>query len=364
MKKILWTVYIFLASVFTGIAQEGQYQIEGQLPASINEELILVAETEQGVAELSRVAVVNGSFKLMGSVPGVTVVHLMPAQKNAVFTTLMLENAPYTISLGTDGWVVDGGGEAQKVWGEFYALKKFLLQNQRQLEARAKTATNAMQVQALQKEFQKVVSEAEARDAQLFEKHTGSMVVAYVLASGMQGMDEVALSARYDVMGEDAKGSMYGKRIASRLAQLQTVAVGAVAPDFKAPLSEGGVLTLHETKGKVKVIDFWASWCQPCRKENVNLLSIYKHYRPKGLEIISVSLDNDKQAWLKAIGQDGCYWKCVSDLKGKASEIAAAYNVTAIPYTLILDEENRIIAKNLRGKALENKIAEMLKKKK
>jgi thiol-disulfide isomerase/thioredoxin len=148
------------------------------------------------------------------------------------------------------------------------------------------------------------------------------------------------------------------------LVKLEKVTVGAVAPNFSAPLADGGVLSLHETKAKVKVVDFWASWCLPCRQENVNLIKIYKRYRPKGLEIISVSIDDNKQAWLSAIGQDGCDWKNVSDLKGGQSEIAADYCVKGIPCTFILDGENRIVAKNLRGKDLEKKIDEMLKKKK
>ena len=112
---------------------------------------------------------------------------------------------------------------------------------------------------------------------------------------------------------------------------------------------------------KPVLIDFWASWCGPCRGENPNVVALYKEYQPKGLEIFGVSLDNNKEAWVKAIADDGLIWKHGSDLKGWQSEPAKLYSITGIPATLLLDENNKIIAKNLRGEALKQKVAELLK---
>ena len=184
-----------------------------------------------------------------------------------------------------------------------------------------------------------------------------------MVASKMEGVDEAKLTERYEVLGEEAQATFYGKRIVDELNKMQKIAVGAVAPDFSAPLADGGVLALHETRAKVKIVNFWASWSKPCRDENVNLLRLYKRYRPKGLEIISVSLDDNKSVWLTAIGEDGSDWKNVSDMRGPNSVIVVNYRVKTLPCTFILDDENRIVAKNLRGKELEKKIDEMLKKK-
>ena len=118
---------------------------------------------------------------------------------------------------------------------------------------------------------------------------------------------------------------------------------------------------MYDIKGKVKLIDFWASWCGPCRGENPHVVEIYKEYHPKGLEIFGVSLDNNKEAWVKAIADDGLVWKHGSDLKGWQSAPAKLYSVTGIPHTILLDENNKIIAKNLRGDELKQKIAELLK---
>lgn len=363
MKRILFTVCMLLGCVLFTMAQEDSYKIEGKLGNMVNGKLLLVANTDKGMLDIGEATVTNGEFEFTGRMPEVTLVYLMPMKKNALLAALMLENAHYTITMGTNELVVGGGGEAQKIWKEFNDLDKSLAQKRQQIQAQVQM--NPSQEAGLQREFKKIVDKADAEELALLKKYNNSFVAAYVVASKMaQILDDAKLKERYEALGEEAKATIYGKQVAGELVKLEKVTVGAVAPNFSAPLADGGVLSLHETKAKVKVVDFWASWCLPCRQENVNLIKIYKRYRPKGLEIISVSIDDNKQAWLSAIGQDGCDWKNVSDLKGGQSEIAADYCVKGIPCTFILDGENRIVAKNLRGKDLEKKIDEMLKKKK
>ncbi len=138
--------------------------------------------------------------------------------------------------------------------------------------------------------------------------------------------------------------------------------VGGVAPNFSAPDPNGDMLSLNDALGKYTIIDFWASWCRPCRMENPNVVKVYNKYHDKGLNIISVSLDKSgqKARWLKAIEDDKMDWYHVSNLKFWQDPIARQYNVRSIPATFLLDDQGRIIDKNLRGKALENKIASLL----
>src|SRR5690606_22350055 len=137
------------------------------------------------------------------------------------------------------------------------------------------------------------------------------------------------------------------------------VAIGQKAPDFTANTPEGKAESLHKNLGKVTVVDFWASWCGPCRKENPNVVALYNKYKDQGLKIIGVSLDKEKDAWVKAIADDKLNWLQVSNLKFWDDAIAKDYAVESIPATFILDANGIIVAKDLRGAELEAKVAEL-----
>lgn len=139
------------------------------------------------------------------------------------------------------------------------------------------------------------------------------------------------------------------------------VNIGAIAPELEFPNPDGKMLKLSDLRGKVVLIDFWASWCGPCRKENPNVTNIYRKYHDKGFEIFSVSLDSDAASWKRAIETDKLVWpNHVSDLKKWQSQAAAIYNVRSIPSTFLLDKEGRIVQKNLRGADLENAVKQLL----
>lgn len=136
--------------------------------------------------------------------------------------------------------------------------------------------------------------------------------------------------------------------------------IGQPALDFKLTTPEGKEVSLSDYKGKVVMVDFWASWCKPCRKENPNVVRIYNRFKDKGFEILGVSLDNNKDSWVEAIQKDKLTWTHVSDLAGWGSLAAKQYGVTGIPYTLIIGRDGKIIEKNLRGEQLEKKLEKIL----
>lgn len=149
------------------------------------------------------------------------------------------------------------------------------------------------------------------------------------------------------------------KKFYKKVKSEEATAVGVQAPEIKLPTPEGDSLALSELQGKVVLVDFWASWCSPCRKENPQMVKIYKKYKSDGFEILGVSLDKKRKNWLKAIKADNLTWKHISDLKGWKSVAADTYNISTIPYTVLVDEKGKIIAKGLRGEDLKKKLKEI-----
>ena len=136
--------------------------------------------------------------------------------------------------------------------------------------------------------------------------------------------------------------------------EMQFLSPGKIAPDFSQAKQDGKPLKLSDLKGKVVLIDFWASWCGPCRRENPNVVKLYEKYQKNGFTVLSVSLDQNKDQWLAAVKKDNLTWpNHVSDLKGWSNEAAKQYKVTGIPFTVLVDKEGKIINKNLRGPELE-----------
>jgi peroxiredoxin len=152
------------------------------------------------------------------------------------------------------------------------------------------------------------------------------------------------------------------QRLKIQLKQSKSFVVGSEAPDFTQKTPEGEDLSLSDLRGKVVLIDFWASWCGPCRKENPHVVKLYEKYKDQGFEILGVSLDKDMKRWTKAIEKDGLEWKHVSDLKGWKNEVAQTYSVRSIPHTVLIDKDGKIIARNLRSKALDKQLKKIFSK--
>lgn len=165
----------------------------------------------------------------------------------------------------------------------------------------------------------------------------------------------------YNLLAPQVKSSSLGNYIPQLIAESKINPIGSLVSDFTQADTAGIPINISAYRGKYVLIDFWASWCRPCRQENPNLVAAFDKFKSKNFTVLGVSLDQNKKAWLDAIKMDGLTWGHVSDLKGWGNEAAAMFKVKSIPQNLLLDPEGRIIAKNLRGAILEARLNALLK---
>lgn len=195
------------------------------------------------------------------------------------------------------------------------------------------------------------------REIEFVKSHPKSIVSANILAVYATTWGKEQTQELYEGFSPEIKNTAYGKEVLRYLELSRDLDIGDQYVDLEIPDPDDHRLKLSDHTGKVTLIEFWASWCGPCRKENPNLVKTYQEYHPKGFEIYAISLDKKKENWLQAIDQDGLTWTHVSDLKGGDADAVLIYNVNAIPDNFLVDENGVIVARGLRGKELEKKLA-------
>lgn len=199
---------------------------------------------------------------------------------------------------------------------------------------------------------------------EIASSNPNSIIAALALSDIMSSkkLPNTEIKEIYSGFSDEVKDHTLGRLLNENIAKMSKTDIGAKAETFKAPSPEGEMLSLEDAMGKLTLIDFWASWCKPCRMENPNVVSVYNDYKDEGFSIISVSLDKTEQSWKKAIEDDQMDWYHVSNLEYWNEPIAKEWGVRSIPATFLIDENGIIIAKNLRGDALRQKVSEYLEK--
>ncbi len=191
--------------------------------------------------------------------------------------------------------------------------------------------------------------------------HPKSIVSANILAIYATTWGKEITQTLFQKLSEDNKNSKYGQKISTYIKLNKEPKIGERFADFEMTNPNGDIKKLSDNLGKLTLLEFWASWCGPCRKENPNLVKTYEKFSPEGFKIFAVSIDQDKKSWLKAIEKDHLIWQHVSDLNGDDNTAGLIYGVNGIPDNFLIDENGLIIGRNLRGEALDKKIEEIIK---
>lgn len=357
MKKLFLFILAMIGCM--GMEAQSRYTISGNVVGLEDGELSLVVLESEMLKILNRAQVANGKFLFSGEVDSVVLVGILTSKKELV-AELMLENADFGV---LSGGVVTGGGNAQKLLEKFNALNVELAVERQKLEDEyqmAEQKKNKREMAAIDARYQEFLVNVQERESELLRKNADTYVAAYVVASTMKDIDLEKLEERYDILGEHAKITCFGKAVARQIEKCRQVEVNGVAPDFKLASDKEGIVGLYDTKAKAKIVYFWTFWNQASRDLNVELISIYQQYYPQGLSVIGISLDGDEQEWRRAMGEDGITWLSCRDSKG---EVADLYCVRSLPTLFLLDADNNIVAKNLYGSDLRKRLVDILKEK-
>lgn len=207
----------------------------------------------------------------------------------------------------------------------------------------------------------KTINEERAiKQDEFINSHLNSSFTIALLRTIASRTDHKTMLEYYGKLSSAVKNTSWGLELQKEIEAVQKTVIGTTILDFTINDVNGNSVSISDFKGKYVLIDFWASWCGPCRRENPNLLKAYNKYKDKGFTVVGVSLDEKEASWKKAIAKDQMPWTQLSDLKGFKGEVAEYYNISGIPYILLIDKEGKIIDKNLRGEALHKKLSELL----
>lgn len=373
--RLLLTIFV-IATVLTSCDTTPKYSIKGTIN-NFEAKKVYLRKFENRIAiAIDSAEVVGGKFLINGSIDKTTACAIFPDDlKDPITPLFYVENVEFILNMDAKDRKansITGGAASQKLSEKFYAIDMKMLENRRPVNDKI-AALNKDKANMKQEEFEDAYNQlkeehkfrtniAEEKKMALVKANLSSVVSADVFANNLfLGMDIKDAEELAKSFTGDAAASESIIRVKEKIANIDKVEIGNPAPDFTLNTPEGKPLSLSSFKGKVLLVDFWASWCRPCRKENPHLVKIYKKFHEEGLEILSVSLDSDKVNWKKAIKKDGLIWNHVSDLKGWYNEAAQLYAITMVPHVVLIDKDGIIVAKDLRGVALEEKVAELIK---
>lgn len=346
------------------------FVIEGQLRGEIadSSQVLLQKRDSTGRYQpIDTAYILNNAFRFEGQTEKMDMYTMRFESLRSVAAPIVVENISLRFSAPVDSLAyMKVSGSDQNDW-----LMEYMVHSRSMNEIRktfqddmrkAYYEQDSVAYAALVEESKELVQKNIDFAKTFIQEHPQSLMSLSILedVARRKSLPALTVDSLYQGLDDDLKSRDAGESIREFIEKEKNTSIGALAPDFIGPDPEGNEIILSGVRGKVTLIDFWAAWCKPCRAENPNIRRVYQKYKDQGFTIVGVSLDKESKDWTDAIAQDGLEWNHVSNLMVWQDPIAQMYNVSAIPAAFLLDENGKIVGKDLRGPDLETAVAALL----
>lgn len=372
MKKIIVVIVALFTIVACNKVEKNEFIIEGTAKGFENgKKLFLQIRGEEALITQDTITIQDEKFSLKGKIENPDLAFLTLEDNNGL--PFILEEGVIKIDVMKDSLqnsTIGGTTENdifQKYTDEskvFYKkINTFKNANMEKYNA-AQTANDTTTMNALQKSIEAIQDDLKKIPVSYVDKYNDRFVSIVLLENLLMSKALTAeeVKTKFENLKNKFPKTKSSMNITKSLDKMLSVAIGNKALEFSGPSPDGKIISLKESLGKATIIDFWASWCGPCRAENPNVVAMYTELHPKGLNIIGVSLDKDGDKWKEAIAKDKLEWIHISNLQQWQDPIAQMYSIQQIPSTILLDANGIIVAKDLRGEELKAKVIELLAK--
>ncbi|MES2880554.1 MAG: TlpA disulfide reductase family protein [Bacteroidota bacterium] len=357
MKKIILCLLLIPA---LSMAQTKGFSITGTI-TGIPDGPVKITSTQDAQQPIATGTITNGVLALSGSVPEPALYWIVVGSEQPHY--IYLENNPIKISGTKKDFrnIKIEGSASQKDFDEFQKTFNPLIGEINAITAQMNQAGNEKKKEQLMLQYDSVVKKVNNEVETFVTKKSSSFVSPFVIYITAQlNQNPQKLESYYNGLAENIRNSNIGRSLKDFIAQSKIGAIGSDAMDFTQADTDGKDVKLSSFKGKYVLVDFWASWCRPCRIENPNVVKVYNKFKDKNFTVLGISLDQAKDPWIKAIEKDKLTWTNLSDLQSWSNSVAQLYRVQSIPQNFLIGPDGKIVAKDLRGEDLEKKLCEVL----